>query len=241
MSHKLRNVDKLAINTQMALPLKFKSIKNRENLLVSKCNIEAVKLIENSEFWRNRKKTNSIPAAIIYGPKGSGKTHLSSILKQKIDCVYLTSLSNNCLEQVTEGKNFILDNFIPGKSFPSELVMHFMNQVTNKEGSILLLSRLSPFEMDWDLDDLNSRIRSLLASSIKLPDDVLLYSFIVKYSNEKNLFISDKKLIYILERLDRSFESVIKVINRLDTHTLEVNEKVSYKNIKKILDNLNEY
>ena len=241
MSHKLRNVDKLAINTQMALPLKFKSIKNRENLLVSKCNIEAVKLIENSEFWRNRKKTNSIPAAIIYGPKGSGKTHLSSILKQKIDCVYLTSLSNNCLEQVTEGKNFILDNFIPGKSFPSELVMHFINQVTNKEGSILLLSRLSPFEMDWDLDDLNSRIRSLLASSIKLPDDVLLYSFIVKYSNDKNLFISDKKLIYILERLDRSFESVIKVINRLDTHTLEVNEKVSYKNIKKILDNLNEY
>ena len=241
MSHKLRNVDKLAINTQMALPLKFKSIKNRENLLVSKCNIEAVKLIENSEFWRNRKKTNSIPAAIIYGPKGSGKTHLSSILKQKIDCVYLTSLSNNCLEQVTEGKNFILDNFIPGKSFPSELVMHFMNQVTNKEGSILLLSRLSPFEMDWDLDDLNSRIRSLLASSIKLPDDVLLYSFIVKYSNEKNLFISDKKLIYILERLDRSFESVIKVINRLDTHTLEVNEKVSYKNIKIVLDNLNEY
>ena len=241
MSHKLRNVDKLAINTQMALPLKFKSIKNRENLLVSKCNIEAVKLIENSEFWRNRKKTNSIPAAIIYGPKGSGKTHLSSILKQKIDCVYLTSLSNNCLEQVTEGKNFILDNFIPGKSFPSELVMHFINQVTNKEGSILLLSRLSPFEMDWDLDDLNSRIRSLLASSIKLPDDVLLYSFIVKYSNDKNLFISDKKLIYILERLDRSFESVIKVINRLDIHTLEVNEKVSYKNIKIVLDNLNEY
>ncbi len=241
MSHKFRNVDKLAINKQMALPLKFKSIKNRENLLVSKCNIEAVKLIENSEFWRNRKKINSIPAAIIYGPKGSGKTHLSSILKQKIDCVYLTSLSNNCLELVTEGKNFILDNFIPGKSFPSELVMHFMNQVTNKEGSILLLSRLSPFEMDWDLDDLNSRIRSLLASSIKLPDDVLLYSFIVKYSNEKNLFISDKKLIYILERLDRSFESVIKVINRLDTHTLEFNEKVSYKNIKIILDNLNEY
>ena len=62
---------------------------------------------------------------MIYGPKGSGKTHLSSILQHKIDCVYLTSLSENCLDQVTEGKNFILDNFVPGKSFPSELVMHF--------------------------------------------------------------------------------------------------------------------
>ena len=239
MSYKLRNINKLAINKQMPLPLKFKSIKNRENYLVSKCNIEAVKLIENSSFWQNRKKINSIPGAIIHGPKGSGKTHLCSIFKQNVDCEYLTSLSNNSLEQVTEGKSFILDNFLPGKRYPSELVMHFMNQVTYKEGSILLLSRLSPFEMNWKLDDLNSRIRSLISSEIKLPDDVLLYSLIVKYSSEKNLFLSDKKLIYILERLDRNFESVIKVIDKLDTYSLEVNEKVTYKIIRIILDNLN--
>ena len=240
MSTKLRNINKLDINKQMALPLKFKSIKNRENYLISKCNIEAVKLIENSTFWQNRKKINSIPGAIIYGPKGSGKTHLCSIFKQNVDCDYLTSLSNNSLEQVTEGKSFILDNFLPGKRYPSELVMHFMNQITYKEGSILLLSRLSPYEMNWELDDLNSRIRSLISSEIKLPDDDLLYSLIVKYSSEKNLFLSDKKLIYILERLDRSFESVIKVIDRLDTYSLEVNEKVTYNNIKIILDDLNE-
>ena len=239
MSSKLRNINKLAINKQMALPLKFKSIKNRENYLVSECNIEAVKLIENYLFWQNKKKINSIPGAIIYGPKGSGKTHLCSIFKQNVDCDYLTSLSRNSLEKVTEGKNFILDNFVPGKIYPAELVMHFMNQVTYKEGSILFLSRLSPFEMNWDLDDLNSRIRSLISSEIKLPDDVLLYLFIVKYSNEKNLFIGDKKLIYILERLDRSFESVIKVIDRLNTHSLEDNQKITYKNIKIILDNLN--
>ena len=240
MTAKSRNINKQAINKQMALPLKFKSIKNRENYFVSKCNIEAVKLIENSTFWQNRKKINSIPAAIIYGPKGSGKTHLCSIFKQNVDCDYLTSLSNNSLDQVTEGKSFILDNFLPGKRYPSELVMHFMNQVTYKEGSILLLSRLSPFEMNWNLDDLNSRIRSLISSEIKLPDDVLLYSLIVKYSNEKNLFLSDKKLIYILERLDRSFESVIKVIDKLDIYSLEVNEKVTYKIIRIILDNLDQ-
>ena len=240
MSYKLRNINKLTINKQMALPLKFKSIKNRENYLISKCNIEAVKLIENFEFWQNKKQINSIPGAIIYGPKGSGKTHLSSILKQKIDCIYLTSLSNTCLEQVTEGKNFILDNFIPGKRYRSEFVMHFMNQVTYKEGSILFLSRMSPFEMNWDVDDLNSRIRSLISSEIKLPDDVLLYSFIVKYSNDKKLLISDKKLIYILERLDRNFESVIKVIDRLDTFSFEIKEKVTYKSIKIIIDSLNE-
>ena len=56
MSIKLRNINKEAINKQMALPLNFKSIKNRENYLISSCNIEAVKLIENSSFWQNKKK-----------------------------------------------------------------------------------------------------------------------------------------------------------------------------------------
>ena len=56
MSYKLRNINKLTINKQMALPLEFKSIKNKENYLISKCNIEAVKLIENFEFWQNKKK-----------------------------------------------------------------------------------------------------------------------------------------------------------------------------------------
>ena len=92
MSYKLRNINKPAINQQMALPLKFKSVKNRENYLVSKCNIEAVKLIENSTFWQKRKNISSIPGAIIYGPQGSGKTHLCSIYRQNVDCHYLTSL-----------------------------------------------------------------------------------------------------------------------------------------------------
>ena len=127
---------------------------------------------------------------------------------------------------------------MPGKDFPSKLVMHFMNQVTYKEGSVLLLSRLSPFTMDWKLEDLNSRIRSLVSSELKLPDDVLLYSFIVKYSNEKKLVIDDKKLIYILKRLNRSFESVIKFIDKLDTYSLENNQKVTYKDIKIIFDEL---
>ena len=233
MSLRLKN-----INKQFALPLKFRTIKNRESFLVSKCNQEAIKLIENSSFWKIRNKINSIPGAIIYGPKGSGKTHLSKIFEKDVNANYLTSLTSNCLETVIEGKNFILDDFTPGKRFPSELVMHFINQVTYNECSVLFLSRLSPFEMNWNLEDLNSRIRSLVSSEIKLPDDVLLYSFIVKYSNDKNLIISDKKLIYILERLGRSFQNVIEVIDRLDVYSLEEKKKVTYRNIKIVLDEL---
>ena len=50
--------------------------------------------------------------------------------------------------------------------------------------------------------------------------------------------MDDKKLIYILKRLERSFESVIKLIDKLDTYSLEIKQKVTYKNIKTIFDEL---
>ena len=238
MTSKVRNINKYVFNKQMALPLTFKTFKNRENFIISKCNEEAVKLIENSSFWQNKRKINSIPAAIIFGPKGSGKTHLSYMFKEHNRCEYLSSLSSFNLDKIEEGKKFILDDFIPGEKYPSKLVMHFLNRVTYQDGSVLFLSNLSPSNMDWKLDDLNSRIRSLISSKINLPDDVLLYSFMVKYSNDKKLLINDKQLLYILKRLNRNFGSVISVIDKLDIYSLEIKEKISYKIIKTILNEI---
>ena len=238
MTFKVRNINKDAFNRQMALPLSFKTIKNRENFIVSNCNEEAVRLIENSFFWQNKRKINSIPAAIIFGPKGSGKTHLSQIFKEYNICEYLSCLTNFNLDQIEEGKKFIIDDFVPGSNYPSELVMHFLNRITYQDSSALFLTNLSPSIMNWELDDLNSRIRSLMCSEIKLPDDVLLYSFMVKYSNDKKLFINDNQIIYILERLERNFDSVISFIDRLDIYSLETKKKINYKIIKKILDQI---
>ena len=57
---------------------------------------------------------------------------------------------------------------------------------------------------------------------------------------KKKLFMSDNKLIYILERLNRSFDSVIKIIDRLDLYSLEIKKSITYKNIKFFLNELSE-
>ena len=110
----------------------------------------------------------------------------------------LSSLKSHNLDLIKKGTNFIIDNFVPSSNYPSKLVLHFLNQVTYNQGAILFLSRYSAFEMDWELDDLNSRIRSLLACEIKLPDDMLLYTFLIKYSNDKKLILNDNQCLYIL-------------------------------------------
>ena len=234
---KLRNINKSGFNKQLALPLTFKTLKNRDNFIISKCNESALNLIDNYDFWRGKKKINSIPAALIFGPNGSGKTHLSNIFKEYNNSIFLSSLKPSDLELIKKGNNFIIDDFVPSINYPSELVMHFLNQVTYNDGSILFLSRYSAFEMDWDLADLNSRIRSLLSCEIKLPDDMLLYTLMIKYTNEKKLMLNDNQCLYILERLERNFESVINFINELDLFSLETKKKVSYKSIQYVFDN----
>ena len=233
---KLRNINKNGFNKQLALPLTFKILKNRENFIISKCNEAAITLIDNTDFWRGKKKINSIPAALIFGPNGSGKTHLSNIFQEYNESIFLSSLKPNDLDLIKKGKNFIIDDFIPSINYPSELVMHFLNQVTYNDGSILFLSRRSAFQMDWELPDLNSRIRSLIACEIKLPDDMLLYTFMIKYANDKKLILNDNQCLYILERIERNFESVINFINRLDLTSLETKKNVSYNSIKYVFD-----
>jgi chromosomal replication initiation ATPase DnaA len=233
MSSKIRKINKVSFNKQLILPLSFKSVKNRENFIISSSNESAVKLVENFNYWQK----NTISAAIIFGPKGSGKTHLSSIFGDNNNSIYLESLSSFNLDAIKKGNVYVVDNFHPCKFYPSELVMHFFNRVLNFDGSILFLSRFSPHDMNWDLEDLNSRIRSIISSEINEPDDVLLYSFMVKYSNDKKLFLSDNHIFYILERVERSFENIIKIIDKLDAYTLEIKEKVNYKIIRTIFEN----
>ena len=227
-------------NYQLALPLTLKTLKNRENFLVSECNQSAVKLIDNIDFWKNSKRINSIPAILIHGPPGCGKTHISSIFEQQNSCITLSSIITKDIRLAEKGNNFIIDNFFPGTSFSPEIVMHFLNEVTYNSGSVLFLSRFSAFDMQWELDDLNSRLRSIMSCEIKLPDEILLYSFLAKYADDKKLILTDKQCIYIIERVERSFETIIKIIDNLDRVSLEIKKKLTFDNIQDVIDFVNE-
>ena len=227
-------------NYQLALPLTLKTLKNRENFLVSECNQSAVKLIDNIDSWKNSKRINSIPAILIHGPPGCGKTHISSIFEQQNSCITLSSITTKDIRLAEKGNNFIIDNFFPGKSFSPEIVMHFLNEVTYNSGSVLFLSRFSAFDMQWELDDLNSRLRSIVSCEIKSPDEMLLYSFLAKYADDKKLILTDKQCIYIIERVERSFETIIKIIDNLDRVSLEIKKKLTFDNIQDVIDFVNE-
>lgn len=234
----MRDIKNKIFNSQLALPLSFKTLQNRENFILSESNKSAVKLIEKLKSWQINTNINSIPAAIIYGPSGCGKTHLSHIYQQSNNSLFFSSIASQDIRLAEKNKSFILDDFIPGNNYPSETVMHFLNEVKYNSGSVLILSKKSAHEMDWGLPDLNSRLRSLVTCKIELPDDILLYTLLIKYADEKKIILNDKQCIYILDRVERNFETIIKVIDHLDRFSLETKKKITLNMINNIITSI---
>ena len=234
----MRDIKNKIFNSQLALPLSFKILQNRENFILSESNKSAVKLIEKSKSWQINTNINSIPAALIYGPSGCGKTHLSHIYQQSNNSLFFSSIASQDIRLAEKNKSFILDDFSPGNNYPSETVMHFLNEVKYNSGSVLILSKKSAHEMDWGLPDLNSRLRSLVTCKIELPDDILLYTLLIKYADEKKIILNDKQCIYILDRVERNFETIIKVIDHLDRFSLETKKKITLNMINNIITSI---
>ena len=234
----MRDIKNKIFNSQLALPLSFKILQNRENFILSESNKSAVKLIEKLKSWQINTNINSIPAALIYGPSGCGKTHLSHIYQQSNNSLFFSSIVSQNIRLAEKNKSFILDDFSPGNNYPSETVMHFLNEVKYNSGSVLILSKKSAHEMDWGLPDLNSRLRSLMTCKIELPDDILLYTLLIKYADEKKIILNDKQCIYILDRVERNFETIIKVIDHLDRFSLETKKKITLNMINNIITSI---
>ena len=89
--------------------------------------------------------------------------------------------------------------------------------------------------MKCKLPDLNSRIRGLMNAEITLPNDQILYSFLVKILDEKNINLTDKHCLYIIKRIKRNYKSVLKFVEELDRYTLEINKKISTTHLREVL------
>ena len=66
-------------------------------------------------------------------------------------------------------------------------------------------------------------------------DDVLI-GIALKLSKDKGLFLSEIVLKYIITRVERSYSSINKLINKLDEIALEKKKKITVPFVKEIID-----
>ena len=217
--------------SQLVFKFPFKTKYFEQDYYVSSNNFAAYRLIESWPNWPD-KWVN------IYGPKGCGKTHLSNILKKKIDLIEIFDAKKIDEENISKSEKLdclIIDNYESNidENFFYTLLNHFKQLDTY----VVVNSPLPIKNMKLELKDLKSRAESFVSLGIELPTDDLLRVIISKSFSDKQIEISPKISEYIIKNIDRSYEKVFKFIKEIDDLSLSSGKSININLIKKVLIN----
>jgi len=149
---------------QLPLPFETASAFDRDDFVVAAGNAEAVAFVDSWPGW-------PAPAAALFGPSGSGKSHLVHAWAKQSGGAVLDAaqLTFDAVAALDETRPAAVDNIGTGIADESALFALF------QDGRPLLLAgREPPAAWHAALPDLRSRFAALLAFPLWAPDDALL-------------------------------------------------------------------
>jgi len=214
---------------QLVFKFPFKTKYYEQDYYVSSNNFSVYRLIESWPNWPG-KWVN------IFGPKGCGKTHLSNILKKKINLIQILDAKNIDNETISKFEKLdclIIDNY--EKNIDEKIFYSVLNQSKQLDSYVVINSILPIRDIKFELKDLKSRVESFVNLGIELPTDDLLRVIISKSFSDKQIEITPKISEYIIKNIERSYEKVFKFIKEIDDLSLSSGKSININLIKKVL------
>ena len=104
--------------------------------------------------------------------------------------------------------------------------------------SLLVTSRLWPMSWPVTLPDLRSRLKAATVVEIGEPDEELLSQVIVKLFADRQLYIDDKLVLYIVNRMERSLNAAQTIVDRLDRLALARGTRITRVLAAEVLNEL---
>ena len=200
----------------------------KEDFYVSPSNQEAYDFINGWPKWIKR-------IVNIFGPSGSGKSHLASILKTKTKCLEILpkELNENIIFEFKTKEVLIVENF---NEKISEKILFSLWNMALQDNKYFLINSIKPISSySFSIPDLTSRVKSSLIIGLKLPSDDLISAIIAKNFSDKQIIVQKKHIDYIIKRIDRSYEKISQFILTLDKYSLKKGSPFGLKLIKEVL------
>jgi DnaA regulatory inactivator Hda len=215
--------------SQLSLDFGFRPALGRTDFLIAPCNAAAVAWLDRWPGWPGT-------ALALWGPAGSGKTHLVEVWRARSGAVAIApdALASASVPQLLGAARAVAIDDAAGAD--EEALLHLFNLLAEGQGHLLLAAREPPARWQVRLADLRSRLLASPAVAVEAPDDALLGAVLVKLFADRQLRIGEDVIGYLLPRLERSFAAAQAIVAALDQAALAGQRAVSVKLAREILN-----
>jgi chromosomal replication initiation ATPase DnaA len=192
--------------SQIALPFDWPADETSDNFIVTKANEDAVNQLEHWGSW-------PMPAALLVGPRMSGRSLLGRIFAAKT------------------GGHLIDD----AERKPESEIFHRWNMALENRRPLLVIANAAPPEWRIGLSDLRSRLNATRTLVIGDPDEGLAAGLVSKLLARRGVFIVPDVLSYALVRLPRTYHSLLEFVERADNAAISQHRAVTIPLVKTVL------
>ena len=210
--------------------IKFNHEKNmtNEDFYLSKSNKHIFELLNNWPRWEKNFLN-------INGEKFSGKSHLVNIFIKKFRGIRFDAhqLDDSKLKEIKIHQNIVLENL--DNTIDEKLFYTLFNMIDLDNKYLIVTSYKSIVDIEFKLNDLNSRAKNFLLQSIEKPDDDLVFALLVKNLSDRQISIEKKLINYVIKRIDRSYSKIFEFIYKIDEMSLKKKKSIDLKIIKEVL------
>jgi chromosomal replication initiation ATPase DnaA len=215
---------------QLQLPLLIEPNFSQYSYFVSESNKHVYGLINTWPNW-------SFSSYVVYAPAGYGKTHLAHIFKDCLNGVYLkvSEITEDVIISMSSGTLYLIDECNVKSLIDPSLLFHFYNMALEKKCTTMYFCKESPQNINFGLEDLNSRLRSIPSIEILQPDDLLCEAIMKKQFSDLQVLVSDEVIHFLLTHASRSLTDIQKNIEKLNTEALKQKRNITIPFIKETL------
>ena len=130
-------------------------------------------------------------------------------------------------------ENIIIEDLT--ENVDENLLFTLLNIIDQDNKYLIITTKKPIVDFKFKLEDLNSRSKNFLLSSIEKPEDDLVYALILKNLSDRQISIEKRLVDFIVNRIDRSYGKISDFIYKIDEISLKRKKPIDFKIIKETL------